>query len=278
MVAELNKVDIQNMIEVGAHFGHQTQRWNPKMSKFIFGARNGVHIINLDLTQKLWTQARKFVVDQVSGGAKVLFVGTKHQARAIIKENAERCGAYSITTRWLGGTLSNFQTIKNSINRMKKLEEFLNKAAMPDTKIKIAKKEKLAISKELEKLAANLGGIRDMREVPDIIFVVDINKEAIAVSEAKNLGLPVVALVDTNVDPDSIDFPIPSNDDAVRAIKLFVAAMADAVIEGNAIFQSRRPEGGQRGGNRRSRNENRNENNDKAEKIDSGTTTAATPA
>lgn len=235
-------VTVRSLIDAGAHYGHQTQRWNPKMLPYIYGARNGVHIINLDLTNKKWQIARKFIVDKVAVGGNLLFVGTKQQAKEIIDAEAARCGAYSVSSRWLGGTLSNFQTIKNSIERMRKLENLLAEAAQENTKIRLHKKEKLDISRELEKLNANLGGIRNMKRVPDVMFVVDIVKEEIAVSEADRLHIPVVALVDTNADPLSVNFPIPSNDDATRTIKLFVSAVADAVLEGRAIFKARVPE------------------------------------
>lgn len=235
------QVNIKSMLEAGAHFGHQTHRWNPKMLPFIYTARNGIHIINLDNTQKLWERARKYIVDTVSRGGTVLFVGTKPAAREIVKNEATRCGALHVTTRWLGGTLSNFQTIKSSIERIKKLEDLLKKSEDPESKVRLAKKEKVAISKQLEKLDASLGGIRQMKKVPDLIFVVDIIKEAISIAEARRLRIPVVAMVDTNVDPVQVDFPIPSNDDASRTIRLFVAAVADAIIEGRKEFEARRP-------------------------------------
>lgn len=234
------QVNIKTMLDAGAHFGHQTHRWNPKMLPYIYTAKNGVYIINLDTTQKLWERARKYIVDTVSRGGSVLFVGTKPAARDVVRNEAARGGALYVTTRWLGGTLSNFQTIKASIERMRKLEDLLKEAENPEGKVKLHKKEKVSISKQLGKLDASLGGIRQMKRVPDLIFVVDIIKEAIAVAEARRLRIPVVALVDTNVDPSLVDFPIPSNDDAARTIKLFVAAVADAVIEGRAEYEARR--------------------------------------
>lgn len=239
-------ITIKSLMDAGAHYGHQTQRWNPKMLPYIFGARNGVHIINLDLTLKRWEIARKYIVDRVSLGGNVLFVGTKQQAKDIIREQATRCGAFYVASRWLGGCLSNFQTIKNSIERMRKLESLLADAAQENTKIRITKKERLDISRQVEKLEANLGGIRNMKKTPDIIFVVDIVKEAIVIAEANRLHIPVVALVDTNADPNGIAFPIPSNDDATRTIQLFLSAAADAVNEGRAIYQARFPGGGAR--------------------------------
>jgi small subunit ribosomal protein S2 len=234
-------VTIKSMLDAGAHFGHQTHRWNPRMLPFIYGERNGIHIINLDMTQKLWDRARKYVVDTVSRGGSILFVGTKLQAREIVSTEANRCGAFHVTSRWLGGTLSNFQTIKNSIDRMRKIEDLLTEAEQEGTKVRLVKKEKLTMARELEKLAANLGGIRAMKRLPDVLFVVDVVKEHIAVAEARRLHIPVIALVDTNADPGLVDFPIPANDDATRTITLFLAEMANAVIEGRAQYDARRP-------------------------------------
>lgn len=231
-------VNIRTLIEAGAHFGHQSEKWNPKMLPYIYGERNNVHVINLDLTVKLWEKARKYVVDRVSRGGEILFVGTKQQAREIVAEEARRCGAFYVTSRWLGGTLSNFQTIKNSIDRMRKLEELLAKSAEEGSQVILKKKERLTISRQLEKLEANLGGIRGMKRPPDLIFVIDINKENIAVAEARRLHIPVVAMVDTNTDPNRVQYPIPSNDDATRTIKLITAAMADAVAEGKAAYNA----------------------------------------
>jgi small subunit ribosomal protein S2 len=211
------------------------------MLPFIYGERNGIHIINLDLTQKLWDRARKYVVDTLSRGGSILFVGTKLQAREIVSGEAERCGAFHVTSRWLGGTLSNFQTIKNSIDRMRKIEDLLKESEQEGTKVRLVKKEKLTMARELEKLEANLGGIRSMKKLPDVIFVVDVVKEHIAVAEARRLHIPVIALVDTNADPGLVEFPIPANDDATRTIQLFVAEMANAVAEGRAQYDARRP-------------------------------------
>lgn len=234
-------VTIKSMLDAGAHFGHQTHRWNPRMLPYIYGERNGIHIINLDLTQKLWERARKYIVDTMSRGGSVLFVGTKLQAREIVATEANRCGAFHVTSRWLGGTLSNFQTIKNSIDRMRKMEDLLVEAERPDTKVRLVKKERLTMSRDVGKLAANLGGIRSMKRLPDVLFVVDVVKEDIAVAEARRLHIPVIALVDTNANPDLVDFPIPANDDATRTIQLFVAEVANAVAEGRAQFEARRP-------------------------------------
>jgi len=248
-------VNIRTLMDAGAHYGHQTQRWNPKMLPYIYGARNGVHIINLDLTLKKWEVARKYIVDRVAVGGNVLFVATKQQAKEIVKEEASRCGAFYIASRWLGGCLSNFQTIKNSIERMRKMENLLAESAQEGSKIRITKKERLDISRQVDKLEANLGGIRNMKKVPDVIFLVDVVKEQIAIAEAKRLHIPVVALVDTNADPGAVNFPIPSNDDAARALKLFLSAAADAVIEGRAIFKARVPGESQHGSDAGKRSE-----------------------
>jgi small subunit ribosomal protein S2 len=234
-------VTIRNLMDAGAHFGHQTQRWNPKMLPYIYGARNGVHIINLDLTLKRWEIARKYIVDRVSLGGSVLIVGTKQQAKDIVKEEAQRCGAFYVSSRWLGGCLSNFQTVKNSVERMRKLENLLAEANAENSKVRLSKKERLDISRQVEKLEANLGGIRGMKRVPDVIFVIDIVKEEIAISEANRLHIPVVALVDTNGDPGKVAFPIPSNDDATRTLRLFLSGLADAILEGRAIYNARFP-------------------------------------
>lgn len=246
-------ITIRTLIDAGAHYGHQTERWNPKMLPNIYGARNGVHIINLDITMKRWEIARKYIVDRVSLGGNVLFVGTKQQAKEIVKEEARRSGAFYVTSRWLGGCLSNFQTIKRSVDRMRKMEGLLAEASAEGTKIKITKKERLDISRQVEKLEANLGGIRDMKRVPDIIFIVDVVKESIAIAEANRLHIPVVALVDTNADPAAVAFPIPSNDDAARSIRLFCSAVADAIIEGRAVQAARYASqgGSQKGGEER---------------------------
>ena len=235
------EVNVKTLMDAGAHFGHQTERWNPKMLPFIFGVRNNTHIVNLDLTIKQWERARKFISDVLGRGGSLLMVGTKNQAREIISGEAQRAGAFYVTTRWLGGTLSNFQTIKNSIERMRKLENLLTESEKPDTKVKLVKKEKLTISRELEKLSNSLGGIRTMRRPPDVMFVVDIIKESIAVAEARKLHIPVVALVDTNADPNLVDFPIASNDDASKTIRLFAGAVADAAIEGRQAYEARIP-------------------------------------
>lgn len=233
------EVSLRTLMEAGAHFGHETARWSPKMLPFIFGARNGVHILNLDLTLQRWRDARNFIVRKMAEGGGVLFVGTKIQAREAIIEEALRCGAYHLTSRWLGGTMTNFETIRKSLERMKKLEDLLAESQREGSEVKLNKKEKLYISKQLEKLDANIGGIRNMKGSPELLFVVDINKEHIAIAEARKLGIPVVAIVDSNTDPKDIDYPIPANDDSAKSIRLFAAAVADAVIEGRSQYEMR---------------------------------------
>ncbi len=224
------KVTMRQMLEAGLHFGHQTRRWNPKMKPYIYGPRNGIYIINLDVTMKMFRRAYNYIVDVVANDGNVLFVGTKRQAQAIIREEAERCGMFFINHRWLGGMMTNFQTIRRSIDRLKKIE-----AMQEDGTInRFPKKEILKMEKERIKLDRNLGGIKNIRSLPDVLFVIDPKNEEIAVSEANKLGIPVVALTDTNCDPDGIDYVIPGNDDAIRAIKLITSLIADAVLEGKA--------------------------------------------
>jgi len=235
------EVSMKQLLEAGVHFGHQTSRWNPKMKPYIFGARNGIYIIDLQRTVKLFEQAYSFVRNLAAAGGTLLFVGTKKQAQDAIREEAERCGMFCVNNRWLGGTLTNFQTIKQSIDRLKKCEEMLEDPAMADA---LTKKEMLGVQRERDKLLHSLGGIKGMRKLPDALFVVDPKKEEIAVKEANKLHIPVVAVVDTNCDPDLVDYKIPGNDDAIRAIRLFCAAMADAVLEGKAIAEERAKAGG----------------------------------
>ncbi|MBI1392551.1 MAG: 30S ribosomal protein S2 [Alphaproteobacteria bacterium] len=223
----LPEFSMRQLLEAGVHFGHQTHRWNPKMKPFIFGDRNGVHIIDLSQTVPLMHQALVRVRDVVARGGRVLFVGTKRQAQAPIAEAAARCAQYYMNVRWLGGTLTNWETISNSIRRLKELEETIDGGAKG-----LTKKEQLMLLREKEKLDASLGGIRDLGGLPDLLFVIDVKKEAIAIKEAKKLGIPVVAVVDTNCDPDGVDVIIPGNDDASRAISLYCNLMADAVIDG----------------------------------------------
>ncbi len=221
-------ISMKQLLEGGVHFGHQTRRWNPKMAPYIFTERNGIYIIDLQQTVTKVEEAYLFIRDIVMNNGNVLFVGTKSQAQEAIKEEAERCNMYYVNNRWLGGTLTNYVTIKKSIRRLKELEEMQHNGMFEV----LPKKEVAQLNLELEKLEANLGGIKEMPDLPDVIFIVDPNKEHIAVHEANRLGIPVVAIVDTNCDPDNVDFVIPGNDDAIRAIKLIVATMANAVLEG----------------------------------------------
>jgi len=219
---------MKELLEAGVHFGHQTKRWNPKMKKFIFGKRNGIYIIDLQKTLKQFKEASKFVTDLAAAGKNLLFVGTKRQAQDAIYEEASRCGMFYVNTRWLGGTLTNFSTIRKSIHRLKEIEGIL---AQGDNE-NLTKKERLRLEREKEKLEKNLTGIKEMDELPDALFVIDPKQEYIAVKEANILGIPVVAVVDTNCDPDLVDHVIPGNDDAIRAIRLFASKVADAVLEG----------------------------------------------
>jgi len=219
-------VTMQQLIETGAHFGHQTHRWNPKMKPYIFGERNGVHIIDLSQTVPLFARALDFTRATVQHGGKVLFVGTKRQAQDPIADAARRCGQHYVNHRWLGGMLTNWKTISGSIRKFKQLEETLS----GDT-TGLTKKEVLKLTRERDKFQASLGGIRDMGGLPEVIFIIDVNKEELAVKEANVLGIPVVAILDSNTDPSGIAFPVPGNDDASRAIQLYVNAIADAVID-----------------------------------------------
>jgi small subunit ribosomal protein S2 len=221
-------INMKELLEAGVHFGHQTSKWNPKMKSYIYGARNGIHIIDLQKTAVLFKEAYEFIVETVASGKKVLFVGTKRQAQESIKEEVQRANMFYITNRWLGGLLTNFQTIKKSIERMKTLEEMRDNGSFENFK----KKEVLGFEREIGKLNFIFDGIRDMDEIPGALFIVDTKKEKIALAEAKKLGIPTIALVDSNSDPDDIDYVIPANDDAIRAIKLFSSKVADACIEG----------------------------------------------
>ncbi len=236
-------VNLRTLLQAGVHFGHQTSRWNPAMAPCIYGQRNGIHIIDLPKTLQSWQQARQCIVDVVGKGGAVLFVGTKKQAQDAIVEEARRCGAFYVSRRWLGGMMTNFQTIRKSISRMNRLEEILaeeDKAAKEGTPTRYTKKERLMMSRELEKLQYSLGGIREMYSPPQLLFVIDIRREDIAIKEARRIDIPVVALVDTNCDPAMVSHPIPSNDDGTRAIRLFAGAVADAVAEGKANYAQRR--------------------------------------
>jgi small subunit ribosomal protein S2 len=228
-------ISMRQLLEAGVHFGHQTKRWNPKMRPFIFGARNGIHIIDLQHTVGLFTKAYNFVVQTVANGDSVLFIGTKKQAQDVIQEEAKRSGMFHVTNRWLGGTLTNFRTVKGSIDRLRAIE----KMAEDGTFERLTKKEVLHLDRERQKLEKTLGGIKSMSALPGAIFVIDAKKEHIAVSEARKLEIPVIAIADTNCDPDLIDYVIPGNDDAIRAIKLFTSKIADACIAGGRIGKER---------------------------------------
>lgn len=221
-------ISMRKLLESGVHFGHQTKRWNPKMKQYIYGARNGIHIVDLGKTVVAFDKAYDFVADVVASGAPVLFVGTKRQAQDVIAEEATRAGQFFITERWLGGTLTNWKTIRSSIEKLRNIERM----TADGTLAKLSKKEVRVIEREREKLEKSLGGIKDMNGLPGALFIVDSGKEAIAVNEAKILGIPVIAVVDTNCDPEPIDYVIPGNDDAIRSIRLFASAIADACIEG----------------------------------------------
>lgn len=226
---------MKQLLEAGVHFGHQTRRWNPKMKPFIFGERNGIHIIDLQQTLKYFEIAYEFVVNTVAEGGKILFVGTKKQAQDTIREEAQRCGMYYVDHRWLGGTLTNFKTIRQSVEKLKRIEQWMEDGTIE----RFPKKERLKLERRREKLERNLGGIKDMEDLPQALYVVDPKKEEIAVLEARKLGIPVVAITDTNCDPDLIDYLIPGNDDAIRAIKLLTSKIADAVLEGQEIYREK---------------------------------------
>ena len=222
------EVKLQDLLVAGSHFGHLTRRWNPKMQKYIFMERSGIHIIDLKKSLACLQAASREITNIVQSGEKILFVGTKKQAKDIIRAEAERCGQYFVSERWLGGTLTNFVTIKKSAKRLRNLEKMANDG----TYDKLSKKEILSLEREREKLERAIGGIADMNRLPGALFIVDVKKEAIAVAEAFRLNIPIVAMLDTNVDPDHIDFPIPANDDAFKSIGLITQAIADAVIKG----------------------------------------------
>jgi small subunit ribosomal protein S2 len=222
---------MKELLEAGVHFGHQTKRWNPKMKEYIFGERNGIYIVDLQKTLKLFKDAMRYVGEMAAQGKTVLFVGTKRQAQEAVAEEATRCGQYYVNQRWLGGLLTNMTTVQKSIKRLKELDSLANDDGWAGR----AKKEIGRLERERKHLQQNLAGIRDMNGLPDLLFVIDSNKEAIAVKEARKLGIPVVAVVDTNCDPDEVDYVIPGNDDALRAIRLFTNKISDAVIEGRAL-------------------------------------------
>ncbi len=224
----MSVVSMKQLLEAGVHFGHQTRRWNPKMAEYIFTERNGIYIIDLQKTVRKLEEAYNFVRDLTEQGKSVLFVGTKKQAQESVKEEAIRCGAYYVNARWLGGMLTNFTTIRRRVNRLKQLREMQENGTFD----LLPKKEVIKLNLEIEKLEKFLGGIKDMKDLPGALFIVDPRKEKIAVAEAKKLGIPIIAIVDTNCDPDEVDYVIPGNDDAIRAVKLLAGVMANGVIEG----------------------------------------------
>lgn len=221
---------LKQLLEAGAHFGHQTGRWHPRMKKYIFTKRNGIHIINLEKTAVMLDQACKFVTEMVAGGGTIIFVGTKKQAQESVQEEAIRCGMYYVNLRWLGGMLTNFATIQERIDRFVRLEDQKSRGEFGN----LSKKEVLKIGEEIEKLNRQMGGFKEMTELPSALFLVDPIKDKIALTEAKRMGIPIVAIVDTNCNPDDVDYPIPANDDAIRAVKLMCSKIADAVIEGKS--------------------------------------------
>jgi len=225
-------INMRQMLEAGVHFGHQTRYWSPKMAPYIFGSRNKIHIINLETTLPLFQEAMNFLGSVTAAKGKVLFVGTKRQASKLVREHAERCGCPFVDHRWLGGMLTNFKTVKNSIARLIELDE-LNSSGAID---RLSKKEALILERERSKLDRSLSGIRDMTGLPDCVFVIDVDHEKIAVAEAKKLKIPVVGIVDTNSSPEGIDYPIPGNDDAIRAVRLYLSHAADAVLEARSIL------------------------------------------
>ena len=233
-------ITIKELLEAGVHFGHQTKRWNPKMKEYIFGQRNDIYVIDLGKTAKLFRKAEEFVSRLASDGRTILFVGTKRQAQDLIQEEARRCGMYFVNQRWLGGLLTNFMTIQRSIGRLRELEAMAEDGRYET----LSKKEIARIEKEKKKLLKSLGGIRQMSRLPDALFVVDTLKEKIAVDEARKLKIPVIGIVDTNCDPNDVDYIIPGNDDALRSIRLFVTRIADAVINGRGLREASQPAAG----------------------------------
>jgi len=225
---------MKELLEAGVHFGHQTRRWNPKMKPFIFGKRNGIHIVDLQKTLKYFEEAAEFVRNLAGNGRNILFVGTKRQAQDTIREEATRCGMFYMNHRWLGGTMTNFDTIKKSITRFKEIE-----VALANEDSHLTKKERIGLERQRKKMERAIGGIKDMEGLPEALFVVDTEHEHIAVKEANRLGIPVIAVVDTNCDPEDVDFPIPGNDDAIRAIRLFTSRIADNVLEGLNLADKR---------------------------------------
>jgi small subunit ribosomal protein S2 len=245
----LSGISIKELLEAGVHFGHQTKRWNPKMKEYIFGERSGIYIIDLGKTAKLFREAEQFVTHLATEGRTLLFVGTKRQAQDAIAEEAQRCGMFYVNQRWLGGLLTNFMTIQRSLGRLRELESMSTDGRYET----LSKKEIARIEKEKRKLLRNLEGIRNMSRLPDAVFVVDTRKEKIAVDEARKLKIPVIGVVDTNCDPDEVDYVIPGNDDALRAIRLFASRIADAVLGGRAVRESAHADAPAEGDEERSR-------------------------
>ena len=227
------EITMKELLEAGVHFGHQTRRWNPKMKEYIFGERNGIHIIDLQKTLKMFREASRFVCDLTTQGKTILFVGTKRQAQEAIAEEAKRCSAFLVNHRWLGGTLTNWATLQKSIKRLKLLKAMTEDGRMDQ----LSKKEHARLEREMKHLHQNLEGVENMAQLPDAMFVIDSNAEEIAVKEARRMGVPVVAVVDTNCDPDAVDWIIPGNDDALRAIRLFTTKISESVIEGRAAYE-----------------------------------------
>ncbi|MCE3234564.1 MAG: ribosomal protein, partial [Vampirovibrio sp.] len=237
---------LQELLEAGVHFGHQVHRWNPKMKPFIWGERNGIYIIDLTKTSQLLDEAYEFMKKSAAQGKKIVFVGTKRQASDIVEEEARRCGAYFISKRWLGGTLTNFETIRTRINKLRELEEMRDNGHFE----RLGKKEVAVLTRQLNKLERSLGGIKEMRGMPDVLFVIDQRRELIAVQEASKIGIPIVGIIDTNCSPENINYVIPGNDDATRSIRLITQKMAEAIIEGSASREEyvNKMRGGQAGG------------------------------
>ena len=239
----MSSITMKELLEAGVHFGHQTKRWNPKMKEYIFGERNGIYIVDLQKTLRLFKEALKFATQLGVDGKKVLFIGTKRQAQEVIAEEAKRADQFFVNQRWLGGLLTNYVTIEKSIGRLRELTSMMEEGRFEE----LSKKELSRLDKERKRLDKNLSGIQDMGGLPDAIFVVDANREDIAIHEARKLGIPVIAIVDTNCDPDVVDYVIPGNDDALRAIKLFTSRVADALISGRDMRGAQTPEGGTNG-------------------------------
>lgn len=237
----MSQFTMKQLLEAGVHFGHQTRRWNPKMAPFIFGERNGIHIIDLQKTLRMANEAYSFMRELATAGGRVLYVGTKRQARDAVKEEALRAGQFYVNHRWLGGTLTNFATVQQSVRKMKDLQRQKEDGVFE----MLTKKEALQMQRQLEKLERSLGGIKEMNELPDCLFVIDVRKEELAVKEAQKLGIPVVAVVDSNCSPSDIDYVIPGNDDAIRAVRLFCSKIADALLEGAESWQLENSEDGE---------------------------------